>query len=841
MLRDGTLTYVSLFSSAGVGCYGFKQEGYQCIASNELNARRMAVQKANSKCHFNEGYIIGDITESVVKEKIYSEIDKWRRLGNDSVDVLIATPPCQGISVINHKKNKNDIARNSLVVESVHIIKQVQPRFFIFENVQAFQKTICVPNNGEPVRIGEYIEKELGTNYEICARILNFMNYGSNSSRTRTLVIGVNKKYQNFIAPIQLFPAYQTEKTLREVIGGFPKLEWGEISGSDFYHAFRTYRPQMRSWIHDIKEGESAFDNTDPEKRPHHFVNGKRVENARNNRDKYTRQLWDRFPQCITTRNDQLAAQNTIHPEQDRVLSIRELMALMTIPDSFQWVPYQLAELNNMPHEKKREIYKKHELNIRQCIGEAVPTTILRQVASRIRTFLSSRHLGPTETTAVVSTLSNKGKGALRSYISDNPDNLDEASLMRVAELCNAKREENAAYYTNRFITSKISSALPIFTKSHIRILEPSVGAGGFLPVVFKTYEYVPRVTLEVVDIDEDSLDTLKLLLRRMEVPDNFEIIFHRADFLAEKFSQRFDLAIGNPPFSKIKNPSKEVIKALELNVNKNTKDAAAAFLEKCTRISDCVAIVLNKTILSSCEYELTRDMLRSMKIDTVIDFGRSGFSGVSIETMCLIVYPNSAPGKTTVRNTKYNLLLEQKQSYITDKKYPCFLLYRDDSFDTVASKLCFDVFRVFRDRQITKRMTTHTCSPNSIWVIKARNINDDGSGVTHLEGYDVYIDTNTAQKTNAFAYMNRDDVYLTPNMTYNPRVIRNDIGAIPDGSVAVLIPKNKMQLSERQRLFFSTDEYRYFYRVARNLSTQSINVDAVSVFFYGVLKDEQC
>lgn len=109
MLRDGTLTYVSLFSSAGVGCYGFKQEGYQCIASNELNARRMAVQKANSKCHFNEGYIIGDITEPVVKEKIYSEIDKWRRLGNDSVDVLIATPPCQGISVINHKKKRTTL------------------------------------------------------------------------------------------------------------------------------------------------------------------------------------------------------------------------------------------------------------------------------------------------------------------------------------------------------------------------------------------------------------------------------------------------------------------------------------------------------------------------------------------------------------------------------------------------------------------------------------------------------------------------------------------------------------------------------------------------------------
>lgn len=29
-------TYISLFSSAGVGCYGFKQEDFECIATNEL-------------------------------------------------------------------------------------------------------------------------------------------------------------------------------------------------------------------------------------------------------------------------------------------------------------------------------------------------------------------------------------------------------------------------------------------------------------------------------------------------------------------------------------------------------------------------------------------------------------------------------------------------------------------------------------------------------------------------------------------------------------------------------------------------------------------------------------
>lgn len=32
MLKDKSLTYVTLFSSAGVGCHGFQMEGYHCIA-----------------------------------------------------------------------------------------------------------------------------------------------------------------------------------------------------------------------------------------------------------------------------------------------------------------------------------------------------------------------------------------------------------------------------------------------------------------------------------------------------------------------------------------------------------------------------------------------------------------------------------------------------------------------------------------------------------------------------------------------------------------------------------------------------------------------------------------
>ena len=41
--------------------------------------------------------------------------------------------------------------RNSLVIESIKIIKQINPRFFIFENVPAFMKTICTDIDGEHI------------------------------------------------------------------------------------------------------------------------------------------------------------------------------------------------------------------------------------------------------------------------------------------------------------------------------------------------------------------------------------------------------------------------------------------------------------------------------------------------------------------------------------------------------------------------------------------------------------------------------------------------------------------------------------------------------------------
>lgn len=377
-------TYISLFSSAGVGCFGFKEENFECIATNEVVEKRLNIQKINNKCKLETGYICGDVREEKTKEKIYNEINKWSNNSENYIDVVIATPPCQGMSVANHKKSENEINRNSLVNESVEIIKKIQPKIFIFENVSAFWKTGCINKEGRLISIGEMIIQELGNKYLIHKDVINFKNYGSNSSRTRTLVIGVLDAYSGKISPAELFPEYRKEKTLKEIIGEMSPLKWGEYNEDDFYHSFRTYPEHMRDWIKEIGEGESAFNNKDDSKKPHRVINGKIVINKSKNADKYRRQIFDKVAPCIHTRNDQMASQNTLHPKEDRVFSIRELMKMMTIPDSFKWLNLELEELNNLTLEEKRKISKKEEMNIRQSIGEAVPTEIFRQIAKKI-------------------------------------------------------------------------------------------------------------------------------------------------------------------------------------------------------------------------------------------------------------------------------------------------------------------------------------------------------------------------------------------------------------------------------------------------------------------------
>ena len=378
------LTYISLFSCAGVGCYGFKAEDFECVATNEYLGKRLAIQKYNKKCKYDTGYIEGDIESAEVQSKIDIEVQRWKdNEGMDDLTLLVATPPCQGMSIANYFKKEKDIERNSLVVTAIEQVLKYKPRYFVFENVPAFLKTACVDKDGNVKAIGDLITEKLGKIYEIERGVMDFGNYGANSSRKRTLVTGVRK---DIYKGKGIMPENVGSKTMREIIGHLPSLKvMGEIDSTDIYHNYRTMPENVLKWVKATPEGCSALDNANPEDRPHRIVDGKYSPYSATVKSKYRRNIWDRVAYCILTRSDIASSQNTLHPSDDRVLSIRELMLLMSIPTTFKWTEQSEKELNTLTFEGKKAYLKKNEMNIRQCIGEAVPTGVFMNIARQIK------------------------------------------------------------------------------------------------------------------------------------------------------------------------------------------------------------------------------------------------------------------------------------------------------------------------------------------------------------------------------------------------------------------------------------------------------------------------
>lgn len=830
-VRYGLRTYVSLFSSAGVGCYGFKQEHFHCVATVELLERRLKIQRFNDKCIYPSGYICGDMTEQSTKDKVFAELDRWKRnFKIMDLDVLIATPPCQGMSVANHKK-KDELKRNSLVVESLVMTKALKPKFFVFENVRAFLTSICTDVDGCDKPILQAIEENLAGQYNILYQVLNFKDYGCPSSRTRTLVIGVRKDLKE-VTPYDIFPDRKPERTLRQIIGHLPALtKMGEISEDDIYHNFRSYSPNMESWIADIKEGESAFDNADPEKIPHVVREGRVIYNARKNGDKYTRQYWDKVAPCIHTRNDIMASQNTVHPCDNRVFSIREVMLMMSVPDSFQWSEIPYSQLNMMSEEKKKAFLKKEEMNIRQNLGEAVPTIIFRQIAHKVLEVLDRKECSEQEIRNIIGTNNLTDVQKLLKYLRQNRDK-GFVTLSKIAELANAERESNAAYYTRQDVCYSIIKNLPEPKGCYtLNILEPAVGVGNFLPILFQKYRDIPIVNIDVVDIDENSITILKELVKTMDVPNNVQIHYIHDDFLLRRFDKKYDIVVGNPPYKKLTKEKAILKKYRGQSDNRTTNNIFAFFIEKTLSLGNVVSLVVPKSLVNAPEFDITRKLLSSHKIDSVVDFGEKGFKGVKIETVSFVVNTQKKPRQTKIESYITGKTIFLDQGYFTDSAYPYWLIYRNKEFDYVAGKMRFGIFKAFRDRNITK---ANTKSIGRVRVLKSRNIGDNK--IVDIPGYDCYMDDVSGLAVSQF--LNGKNCVLVPNLTYNPRACFLPENCIADGSVAILtLIDGRMRVSAKDLAYYATDEFNRFYAIARNLGTRSLNVDNNSVFFYGKLK----
>lgn len=250
-----------------------------------------------------------------------------------------------------------------------------------------------------------------------------------------------------------------------------------------------------------------------------------------------------------------MSIQATIHPKDNRVFSIRELMDLMTIPNSFNWQELSFESLNSLSLSDKEKFLKQEAINIRQAIGEAVPTVIFNKIAKNI-------------IKAESKTITNKyakeifkreelfnNTIKLYQFIKQNNDNFTLSSLSKIAEFANAERDNLSAFYTTQSISYSLLKELPDFKgKTALKILKPAVGLGSFINLLAVKYQD-KKIQLDVIEKNSNTVELLKLLQNSIALP-NITINYINADFLSFVSDVKYDIVVGNPPFGKVDNKS---------------------------------------------------------------------------------------------------------------------------------------------------------------------------------------------------------------------------------------------------------------------------------------------
>lgn len=101
----------------------------------------------------------------------------------NKVDLLVGGSPCQSFSLVGKKRGLED-TRGTLFYEYARLIKEIQPKVFIYENVRA----ILSNDNGKTWKIITKIFTDL--NYKWNYKILNARDYGIPQNRERVFVVG---------------------------------------------------------------------------------------------------------------------------------------------------------------------------------------------------------------------------------------------------------------------------------------------------------------------------------------------------------------------------------------------------------------------------------------------------------------------------------------------------------------------------------------------------------------------------------------------------------------------------------------------------------------------------
>ena len=187
-------TCVDLFAGCGGLSLGLENANFHPLLFSEINSHAAQTYEANRSSGIKR---IGDIYE-LTDADLKGYMNDWRKQGVKEVDLVCGGPPCQGYSGIGHRRTfklaKEDIPSNHLFLEMVRVVRCVQPKIFLFENVRGLLNARWTPSGKK----GEIFKAVVDAfkaieGYEIQWELLRAKDYGVPQNRPRVIMIGIRK------------------------------------------------------------------------------------------------------------------------------------------------------------------------------------------------------------------------------------------------------------------------------------------------------------------------------------------------------------------------------------------------------------------------------------------------------------------------------------------------------------------------------------------------------------------------------------------------------------------------------------------------------------------------
>lgn len=169
---NNTMTFLDVFAGIGGFRLGMESVGFKCVGHIEND--KFAQQSYNAIHNTKGEFSGGDITKITDEE--------FRKL-RGSVDIIVGGFPCQAFSISGLRRGFEDV-RGTMFFEIARAIKQIEPRYFILENV----KGLLSHKKGETFATILATISELG--YDAEWVMLNSKNFGVPQNRERVYIVG---------------------------------------------------------------------------------------------------------------------------------------------------------------------------------------------------------------------------------------------------------------------------------------------------------------------------------------------------------------------------------------------------------------------------------------------------------------------------------------------------------------------------------------------------------------------------------------------------------------------------------------------------------------------------